>query len=164
MIRVILLLLFYSPIGAFYCSSTLSARQGGFPCCFTIWSQPVQPSAALFLSSIEQEDRIIRPVKNKIARRKAVQPGGRQFWTPEEDELLKVGMEEFSGYRDKWRRIIQAYLPHKKSAQLKSRWNYTLNPEIKFGTWTAEVANAIVSFFGMLSSCLWGGLIVIGRC
>eukprot|EP01039_Chlorochromonas_danica_P003539 gene3539-3876_t len=147
MIRIIFLLLLYSPIGAFYCSSALSARHGSFPCCFTIWSQPVQPSAALFLSSIEEENGTIRPVKKPIVRRKPVKRVGRQFWTPEEDELLKEDAklaELINIHGPSWP-LIASLMDGRTYHQCYHRWNYHLNPDNKM-LWKKE-EDEIIRFF-----------------
>lgn len=56
-------------------------------------------------------------------------------WTPEEDLLLKKGVEELG---EQWSAISKQYLPHRDRKSLLGRWD-SIQPDHKAGPWKPEV-------------------------
>eukprot|EP01039_Chlorochromonas_danica_P001222 gene1226-1334_t len=57
-------------------------------------------------------------------------------WTVHEDELLRKGIEAIGcGH---WKSIAENFVPSRTAKQCRSRWIYTLSPDIRIGPWTAQ--------------------------
>jgi hypothetical protein len=94
-------------------------------------------------------------IQHRYKESLAVNKSGRK-WTSEEDELLRKGVEEVG--EGKWTEIARKYLPQYTGNQCRSRWTYTLNPNLKKGSWTKEVICIIQSYLNALPCYTYHGM------
>uniref|UniRef100_A0A7S3PFX3 Myb-like domain-containing protein n=1 Tax=Aplanochytrium stocchinoi TaxID=215587 RepID=A0A7S3PFX3_9STRA len=79
------------------------------------------------------------PVHDIIGRIHHVDKSQGRKWTPEEDDILRKGVEFFAKQKKQidFNSII-ANLPSRSVKQAKERWGNCLNPEITKGEWTND--------------------------
>lgn len=66
-----------------------------------------------------------------------IPPKQLRLWTPDEDDRLRAGVEKH-GF--KWSVISSTLLPERTGTSCRTRWLNSLNPDIKAGSWSAEVS------------------------
>lgn len=65
-------------------------------------------------------------------------------WTVHEDESLRKGIEAIGcGH---WKSIAENFVPSRTAKQCRSRWIYTLSPDIRIGPWTAQVRPLLLCY------------------
>lgn len=65
-------------------------------------------------------------------------------WTEEEDEILRNAVQRYSGEgKVRWSKVA-LLLPGRRDTQCRSRWCYSLNPELNLSPWTDEEMKAFV--------------------
>lgn len=103
-----------------------------------------------------QERLMSEGLENQTAVQ-ATRPGDRpaypsKKWSPEEDELLRNAVEEYSGKN--WKAIAER-VPNKTHLQCLQRWKKVLQPGLIKGHWTEEEDNMLRSLVDESGNTSW---------
>lgn len=74
-----------------------------------------------------------------------------QRWTPEEDALLRAGIEKYPPSERKWSLIASEFVKTKNGQQCRTRWTNVLDPEIAKGKFSSEeierLQNLVIQYY-----------------
>eukprot|EP00981_Chlorochromonas_danica_P010804 scaffold3414_cov183-Ochromonas_danica.AAC.10 len=96
------------------------------------WSPMVDGRLMSSLSTSSPEDQT--PTTTSTTTKEEEEPSAKRKWTPEEDLLLKKGVEELG---KQWSAISKQYLPHRNRKSLAARWD-SFQLDLKTGAWEPE--------------------------